>query len=164
MLNEGYIADFSKELKVLTTLFLITLSIGFYLGLGFVNHTTNNEAKGIVENYNGNEADETAETMKFKKSKHEIFNILHTHFLSLSVIFFLLGFLLYGVKMNSLWRNFLMIEPLLSVLLTFGGIYFLWQGLEWMAYIVLFSGILMTVSYSAAVLLIFRALLNPPRV
>ena len=34
-----------------------------------------------------------AEVMKFKKSEYEILNILHTHILSISVIFFLLGIL-----------------------------------------------------------------------
>ena len=156
MFQAGYLRLFSNELKVLTAFFLITLSIGFYLGIGFVNHTTDSHPQGIVENYNGNEADELAETMKFKKSEHEMYNILHTHFLSLSVIFFLLGLLLYGVPMNSFWRKFLMVEPLLSVMLTFGGIYFLWLGMEWMAYLVIFSGILMILSYTAAILLIFN--------
>ena len=158
MLQAGFIASFSKELKVLTAFFLITLSIGFYLGLGFVNHTTDAQAQGVIENYNGNEDDPDAEIMKFKKSEHEMYNILHTHFLSLSVIFFLLGILVYGVKMNSFWRKLLMIEPLVSVLLTFGGIYFLWQGLEWMVYVVMISGFLMTLSYSIAILMIFISL------
>lgn len=48
-----------------------------------------------------------------------------------------------------------MIEPLLSVLFTFGGIYLLWLGITWMKYVVLFSGALMTLSYGLVVLLIF---------
>ena len=160
MLRAGYIASFPKELKVLTGFFLITLSIGFYLGLGFVNETTENKSQGIIENYNGNENDVEAETMKFKKSEHEMYNILHTHFLSLSVIFFILGVLTCGTSINSALRKFLMIEPLVSVMLTFGGIYFVWLGFEWMSYIVMLSGILMTVSYTLAVVLVFRELLR----
>lgn len=160
MIKAGYLSTFSKDLKWLTALFLVVLSIGFYLGLGFVNHTTDAKPGGIVENYNGNEENEAAETMKFKKSQHEMLNILHTHFLSLSLIFFVLGILVYGTNMNPSFRRFLMIEPLVSVLLTFGGIYFIWNGLEWMAYVVMFSGMLMTLSYSAGVFLVFRALLN----
>ena len=157
-MKAGYIASLPKELKLLTALFLMVLSIGFYLGLGFVNHTTNNQAHGIVENYNGNENDVEAETMKFKKSEHEIYNILHTHFLSLSIIFFILGLLTYGTSIHSALRKFLMIEPMVSVLLTFGGIYFLWLDFEWMAYLVMFSGALMTFSYTVAVLAIVREL------
>jgi hypothetical protein len=160
VLRAGYIASFPKELKVLTAFFLITLSIGFYLGLGFVNETTENKSQGIIENYNGNENDVEAETMKFKKSEHEMYNILHTHFLSLSIIFFILGVLTCGTSINSALRKFLMIEPLVSVMLTFGGIYFVWLGFEWMSYIVMLSGILMTVSYTLAVVLVFRELVR----
>jgi hypothetical protein len=160
VLRAGYIASFPKELKVLTAFFLITLSIGFYLGLGFVNETTENKSQGIIENYNGNENDVKAETMKFKKSEHEMYNILHTHFLSLSIIFFILGVLTCGTSINSALRKFLMIEPLVSVMLTFGGIYFVWLGFEWMSYTVMLSGILMTVSYTLAVVLVFRELVR----
>jgi hypothetical protein len=160
VLRAGYIASFPKELKVLTAFFLITLSIGFYLGLGFVNETTENKSQGIIENYNGNENDVEAETMKFKKSEHEMYNILHTHFLSLSIIFFILGVLTCGTSINSALRKFLMIEPLVSVMLTFGGIYFVWLGFEWMSYTVMLSGILMTVSYTLAVVLVFRELVR----
>jgi len=151
--------SFPKELRWLTAFFLCTLSIGFFLGLGFVNHTTHAETQGIIENYNGNEDNIEAEEMKFKKSQHEMLNILHTHFLSLSVIFFLLGLLTYGVPMNRQFRKFLMLEPLLSILLTFGGIYFLWSGWEWMAYVVMLSGFLMTISFVLAVGLISKSLI-----
>ena len=160
MFKPGYISSFSKELKVLTAFFLITLSIGFYLGLVFVDHTTESKPQGIIENYNGNENDETAETMKFKKSEHEMYNILHTHFLSLSVIFFILGLLTYGTSINSTFRKFLIIEPLISVILTFGGIYFLWLGFEWMSYVVVISGFLMTLSYTLAIFMIFKSLIR----
>lgn len=130
------------------------------MGLSFVNHTTDTEAKGIIENYNGNESNLEAEEMKFKKSEHEMLNILHTHFLSLSLIFFILGLLTYGVNLNAGFRKFLMLEPLVSVLLTFGGIYCLWQGWEWMVYVVMLSGGLMTLSYALAVILILKALFS----
>ncbi|MFW2347565.1 MAG: hypothetical protein ACN4EF_03300, partial [Wenyingzhuangia sp.] len=51
-------------------------------------------------------------------------------------------------------KKFLMIEPLLSVLVTFTGIYLLWTGVLWMKYIVMFSGILMTASFSASILIV----------
>jgi len=156
----GYLAKLPKELKALVGLFLLVLSIGFYLGISFVDHTTNATPQGIAANYNGNENDALAKTMKFKKSEHEMLNILHTHFLSLSVIFFVLGLLTYGTAATPRLRKFLMVEPLLSVILTFGGIYFLWLGYEWTAYLVVLSGFLMTASFTASVLLVFRELVR----
>lgn len=160
MTKPGYLSSLSGELKTLVFFFLITLSIGFYLGISFVNNTTDNKPHGIVENYNGNESNEAAETMKFKKSEHEIYNILHTHFLSLSVIFLILGILTYGTSIRPVLRRFLMLEPMVSVLLTFGGIYFVWLGYEWMSFVVMASGILMTLSYTGAILAIVRELVK----
>ncbi|MFT6441685.1 MAG: hypothetical protein ACJASM_001222 [Salibacteraceae bacterium] len=141
MIKYGYLTSLPRELKWVVALFTITVSVGFYIGIGYVN-----------------ESDELAEVMRFKKSKHEIFSILHTHFLSLSVIFLIISLLLYGVPMNIRLRKFLILEPLLSVNLTFGGIYFVWLGFEWVSYIVMFSGMLMTVCYSASVVLILFGL------
>lgn len=158
MIKDGYLTSLPRELKWVVVLFIITVSVGFYIGIGYVNETTDANSKGIVENYIGNESDELAKVMRFKKSKHEIFSILHTHFLSLSVIFLIISLLLYGVPMNIRLRKFLILEPLLSVNLTFGGIFFVWLGFEWVSYIVMFSGMLMTVCYSASVVLILFGL------
>ena len=48
--------------------------------------------------------------------------------------------------------------PFVSILLTFGGLYLIWLGVEWFRYVVIFSGIAMTLAYSAAVIIIFKHL------
>ena len=146
----GLIHQFPKEIKVVIFVFIVTLSAGFYGGLSFVNNTTSMQPKGIESNYLGNEDDEDAETMKFKKSEREILTIVHNHILSLSVIFFLLSLILATTSINKKLKYFLMIEPFLSVLLTFGGIYLLWSGVLWFKYVIIFSGILMTFSFILA--------------
>ena len=149
------IRSFPKELKFLIGTFLIVLSIGFFTGMRFVNENTNNTPKGIQENYLGNENDPDAEIMKFKKTKKEMLNIIHAHILSMALIFFVLGGLVYFSELNPGFKQFLIVEPLLSVLFTFGGIYFIWQGMEWMRFVVMASGLLMTFSFAASVLIIF---------
>ena len=74
-------------LKALIISFLVVLSIGFYGGISFVNTTTSMKTSGIESHYLGNEDDEAAKIMKFKKSKREMLTIVHNHILSLSVIF-----------------------------------------------------------------------------
>jgi len=51
-----------------------------------------------------------------------------------------------------------MIEPFVSILLTFGGIYLVWLGYEWMKYIVIISGTAMTLVYVVSVLILFSRL------
>lgn len=156
----GLIHSFPKEIKMLVAIFLIVLSIGFYTGLLFVNDTSNMDSQGIELQYLGNEFDEDAETMKFKKSEREILTLVHNHVLSLSVIFFMVALILATTSINKKFKKFLMIEPFISVLLTFGGIYIMWTGVTWFKYVVMVSGTLMTFSYTVAVGIIFSQLIK----
>lgn len=154
----GIIHLFPKEIKLLIFAFICTLSIGFFGGISFVRDTTNSNPKGIEERYLGNENDEAAATMKFKKSKGEIKTMVHNHILSLSVIFFLLATILSTTSINKKVKLFLMIEPFASIILTFGGIYLMWTGITWMKYIIMASGLFMTLSFGLSVLIILNQL------
>lgn len=151
----GCISTFPKEVKLLIGAFLIVLSVGYFTGVSFVYETTDNTPQGIHENYLGNEEDLEAQVMKFKKPKREIITIIHTHILSMSVIFFLLGGLVSLTSLKPTIKKILMLEPLTSVLLTFGGIYFMWSGWSFMKYVVMVSGILMIISFICSVIVIF---------
>ncbi len=153
---------FQKETKIFIASFVVLLSIGFYTGLLFVSETSTASTEGLVENYNGNEDDENAAIMKFKKSEREMLTIVHTHILSMSFIFFLLGSLVWMIRGSKKLKTFLTIEPFLSVLMTFGGIYFLWTGVLWMKYVVIFSGFLMTATFTvSAFLVLYQLTLKP---
>jgi len=136
-----------EAIKKLVGCFLFILLVGYTTSLFLLNDTSGTRAATIIEHYNGNEANEDAEIMKFKKSQHEILVIMHTHILSLAPIFFILSFLLYHTPLKGSVKKFLMYEPLLALITTFGGIYLIWLGIEWMAYIVLISGFFMHGSF-----------------
>ena len=159
MITSNYLQYLPTQLKILVGVFLVVLSVGYFSGLAFVENTSGASQSGIIENYNGNEENEEALEMKFKKSDHEMLNIIHTHVLSMSIIFFILGGLVCGADINSKLKSFLMIEPLISVLVTFGGIYMIWMGVEWMSYIVMLSGCLMTFSFVGSILVIYRGII-----
>ena len=150
----GLIYTLPKELKLLIGVFVIVLSIGFFTGLLFVGETSSANPNGIEEQYLGNEADENTMIMKFKKSDKEMLTLVHNHVLSMSMIFFLIGLILSITQLSKKLKLFLMIEPFISVILTFGGIYLLWKGLIWMKYIVMFSGALMTLTFTLSVIII----------
>jgi len=151
---DGLILTLPKEIKLLIGSFIIVLSIGFYTGLLFVTETSSANPNGIEEQYLGNEADVDATIMKFKKSDKEMLSIVHSHMLSMSIIFFLIGIILSITRLNKKAKLFLMIEPFFSVILTFGGLYLLWKGILWMKYVVMFSGTLMTLTFTLAVVII----------
>ena len=154
----GLIVTLPKEIKLLIGAFIIVLSIGFYTGLLFVGETSSINPSGIEEQYLGNEDDENAEVMRFKKSDQEMLSLVHSHILSMSIIFFLVGGLISITNLNKKLQLFLIIEPFVSVVLTFGGLYLLWSGIIWMKYIVMISGILMTFTFTASTFIILKQL------
>lgn len=154
----GLIFKFPSELKTLTTVFLVVLSIGFFTGLSFVNNTTSMNSTGIESNFLGNEDDEEAEVMKFKKNEREMLTLIHNHILSLSVIFFIIALLLSTTSITMKGKLFLMIEPFVSLILTFGGLYIMWLGYTWFKYIVMLSGVLMTICYILSIVIIIKQL------
>jgi hypothetical protein len=160
MVINGSIHHFPKEIKALLIAFIITLSIGFYSGISFVRSTTDANPSGIEERYLGNENNEQATKMKFKKSEGEIMTTVHSHILSLSVIFFILALCVATTDINQKLKLFLMIEPFLSLVFTFGGIYFLWKEITWMKYVIMVSGFLMTTTYTLSVFLVLKQLVR----
>ena len=143
----GTIHYFPKNVKVFVVLFLITLSFGFFTGFSFLHMTTSLTPNGIEKHYIGNENDEDAEEMIFKKSEKEILSIIHTHVLSFSLIFLALGGILTTTSVNQKLKTFLLIEPSVSIILTFGSIWILWKGILWLKYVIILSGILLTASF-----------------
>ena len=154
----GLIFSFSNQIKLFLTAFIIVLSIGFYTGLLFVGKTSTANPNVIEEHYIGNENQEDAEIMRFKKGDREMLTTVHTHVLSMSLIFFLLGCVLLATSLPTKLKTFLLIEPFLSVVFTFGGIYLLWSGVSWMKYIVMVSGALMTLTFTISVIVILYQL------
>lgn len=144
MRYNGLLLKLPKEIKTFLAVFVIVLSAGYVTGLLFVRQTETTNPAGIEENYLGNEDDPDAEVMKFEKGAREMLTIIHTHVLSMSFIFFLLGGIMLFTRLPQKFKFFLILEPFFSILLTFGGIYFVWTGVEWMKYVVFISGILMT--------------------
>lgn len=156
----GLLPTLPKEIKLFLGIFIFVLSIGFYTGLFFVKQTGSHIPQGVEQTYLGNENNPDADVMKFKKSEREMLTIIHTHILSLSMIFFFAGSVLLFAKLNKNLKFFLIIEPFFSTLLTFGGLYLLWNGIHWMKYVVIISGTLMTLTYTASAGIILSQLFS----
>ena len=160
---KGKLVDASREIKILIVIYLVITSIGFLSALQFVDLTTSGTPKGIQENYLGNEEDLEATDMKFMMSERQILNIVHAHMLSMGMLFFILALLVATTPIGGLLRKTLLFEPLVSVFLTFGGIYWLWKGILWMRYVVMISGVLMTLSYIVSLVILLYWLFNRKR-
>tara|TARA_X000001036_G_C20536644_1_gene748523 strand:- start:184 stop:681 length:498 start_codon:yes stop_codon:yes gene_type:complete len=143
----GLIYSLPREVKNLIVPFIIVLSIGYFVSILLVDHTSSLTPSGIEKNYLGNELSEISDNFKFKKSTYQIYNLIHSHIISMSIIFFVIGLLLIITDLNYHFKWFLMIEPFFSIILTFGGIYMLWNGITWMKYIIFISSLLMAIVF-----------------
>ncbi len=152
------LSNLPKDIKLLISSFLIVLTIGFLSGTKFLFYSNTTTPVGIEEHYNGNEFSDDQEVMKFKKSEKEILNIVHAHILSMSLIFLAIGYFLTKTDISNPLKNFLIVEPFVSIVLTFGGIYMLWLEISWFTYVIMISGILLHICYFLAVFLIFKEL------
>jgi len=153
---------FPKYIKIFLLFFVLTLTLGYSAGFKFIVRTTNLNPTGIEENYIGNEDNEGADTLKFRKSEGEIIASIHTHMLSFSLIFFATGCILLTIPFNRTLKKILLIEPFISVIITFGGLWVLWLGYSWTKYFVMVSGILITATFIAQVFFIINGLLGKP--
>ena len=141
-------------LKRSLVLFLLVLSFGYFSGLDMVKKTTDYKLDGIQENVLGNEYDDASDVLKFKMSERELHGIIHSHVITLSMLFIFLQCLIYFTSIPASLKTFLMIEPMLSLLFTFGGLWMLWNGIEWMKFVIMVSGVLMHLSMSAFIFIL----------
>ena len=148
-----------KSLKNTLVVFLIALAFGYLSGVDLLKHTTDFKSKGVEENVLGNEVDEYAEELHFKMSERELHGIIHSHVITLGMLFAILSVMLFFTSYSQGIKSFLMIEPMVSLITTFGGLWLLWKGVVWMKYIIMLSGILMHLSFVLIVFLLLKELL-----
>lgn len=157
---QGVLECLPSVVKKFLFVFLLVLSFGYGTGLYYLNKESGVSAQGVEEQYLGNEENEEAEEMKFKMSEKALLTLVHGHVISFGLIFFLLG----GMFMFSSYSNnlklWLGVEPLISTITTFLGVWLLWYDFIWVKYVVIVSGTLMHVSFICLVTLIARDLLK----
>ncbi len=119
------LVDLPQNIKYFLSAFLLLISLGVTLGLVYVYETTEMTAGGTEEHYAGSILDDDMDIPeKYPKEFESMLLTTHTHLISFSLIFFFLGSIFY---MNSTitggWKTFIIIEPFISVLITFGSIW-----------------------------------------
>ena len=151
-----------KPIKLLIGSFMLALLFGYGASFMVLSNQTGMSPNGIEESYNGNEEDEEASVMKFKKSSFEILTTVHSHVFTLGAIFFITGFLTYFTSLGRKLKTFLMIEPILSLIVSFASIILMWRGLSAFKYLAYLSGALMHTTFLIAVVIILREVWRAP--
>ena len=148
-----------KPQKLLLTAFLVLLSVGYSVGLLFVESQTTLRPSGIERQFLGLPDGGEGPELAFEKSPREMLTFLHNHLLGLSLVFLAVGgiFSLAAGVPNGI-KAFLITEPFVAAATTFGGIAltrFVSPAWSWL---VLLSGVSMGLAFGAMVLLSLREL------
>ncbi len=153
--------ELPRKVRYFLSAFLLLMTIGVTVGLVYVNQTTGMSGEGTKKHYAGSiSEDEMDIPEKYPKGIEGMLLTTHTHLISFSFIFFFLGALFY---MNSTilggWKTFLMVEPFVSVLGSFGSIWGIRYFSPSFSMVTMVFGILTYISFYLIVVVIFYELL-----
>lgn len=146
-----FLYQLDSNLKNYLALFIVVLTIGILVGLIYLNFTTGMSPAGTTERWNGSttksEMDfEIAEN--YPKSISEMLVTTHTHIISFALIFGIVGFIFnFNSIVKGYWKKFLMLEPMISIPVTFSSIWLMRFVHESFVYLAILSAVLMYTSY-----------------
>lgn len=150
------IFQFPKQLKFLIASLLLSLTFGVIIGLGFLYYTTSYSTTKAIERYNGSQLTNEFEIAEnYPKPISEIFITTHNHIIALTLIFSVVGFIFYFSSIpNSRLKNFLLIEPFISIIISFGSLWLIRFVNENFVYLMAVSSSFIYLSYFTMVSLI----------
>ena len=160
MIGSYNLRELPKPIKLTLGAFILTMLFGYSASFLVLADQTGMSPNGIEQSYNGNEDDETATTLKFKKSKFEVLTTVHSHVFTLGVIFLITGFLSYFTSLPSLLKSFLMIEPLVSLMVSFGSLILMWRGFLTFKYLAFLSGAIMHSTFIITLIILLVEILK----
>jgi len=154
-------------LKALVLGFLLLQTLAVGVGLIYVYHNTQISPQGITRHYSGDqrvEKDDFDIPENYAKPLAEMLITTHNHLFGFAFIFLITGFLFYFTQRLPGWlKNTLIIEPFLTVLLTFGGLWLVRFVSPGFSIAVIFFSALTYLSYFLMVGIILIELFRAPR-
>ena len=150
-MKEIYLYQLNKDFKLFLTAFLFALAIGIGFGLFYLYHTTSFDSSVTTERLVTNQKnieDDFGIDESPTKSTGELLTTTHNHIISFAFIFFFMGGIFY---FNSIiegpWKVFLIVEPLISTIVSFGSMWMVRYLGEGFIYLTIISAILMYISF-----------------
>jgi len=134
-----------KNLKKLLIYYLFTIGIGFSLGVLYVYLNSELSNTGMVEQYVGNN-DEWEP--KLPKTLKDLVSHTHEHITMFSIIFLSLGLIFsHNSVIKGFWKSFLILEPFISIIITFGGFFIIRYITIKFSYVIMISSLLMYICF-----------------
>ena len=143
-----------KNLKNFLAVYILVLTCGVMTGLTFLHYTTELAPEGAIKRFNGNMLNNLEEEFNipenYPKPISEMLITTHNHIIGFSLIFISLGLIFYfNSIVTGFWKMFLMIEPLVSTVVSFASIWGMRYIDQNFVYLTVISGTLIYLSYFA---------------
>ena len=139
------INSLDTHLKKLLIYYLFTIGIGFSLGVLYVYLNSEFSNTGMVEQYVGNN-DEWEP--KLPKTLKDLVSHTHEHITMFSIIFLSLGLIFsYNSVIKGFWKSFLILEPFISIIITFGGFFVIRYITTTFSYVIMISSFFMYICF-----------------
>lgn len=161
------LCQLSKDLRIFLALFLFTLSIGVILGILFLYQTTSFDKTSTVERFSEtgvNIEQDFGIDESNSRSTGEMLMTTHNHIIGFSFIFFFVGGIFYfNSSVRGFLKLFLITEPFVSIILSFGSMWGIRYIAEEMIYITMISASLIYSSFFIMVAIsLYELLLKRP--
>jgi len=152
----------NDQVKMLIVAFTICLVVGVSIGLVYIYTTESTSAAGTIEHYRGSDVTGDFDIPdKYPKTFEGMLLTTHTHVIAFAIIFLILGLFW---AMNSIvvgwWKLFFLVEPFVSVLITFLSLWGIRYVSDSFSYISMVFGILTYTSFYLMAWIILLDLLN----
>jgi hypothetical protein len=152
----------NDQVKLLIVAFTICLVVGVSIGLVYIYTTESTSAAGTIEHYRGSNVTGDFDIPdKYPKTFEGMLLTTHTHVIAFAIIFLILGLFW---AMNSIvvgwWKLFFLVEPFVSVLITFLSLWGIRYVSDSFSYISMVFGILTYTSFYLMAWIILLDLLN----
>ncbi len=152
--------NLEKKIKLFLSVIIITISIGVLTGLVNLYKTTDLSSSGTIQRISG--SSETGDfdiPDSYPKSISELLITTHNHIIGLSFIFFIVGGVFYfNSILIGFWKSFLMIEPLVSIVITFGSIWLIRFVSTDFVFVAIVSSSLMYISFFIMIVIVLYEL------
>jgi len=149
MNNKLYNLD--KNFRNMISLFLIVLILGVSIGLINLYFTTDLSPSGTVTRWNGSQENNNHEfeiLEEYPKPVSEMLITTHNHFIAFGLIFGAVGFIFYfNSIITGFWKSFFIIEPFISIVVTFSSIWAMRFISEWFVYATILSAVFLYSSF-----------------
>ena len=152
----------NDQVKLLIVAFTICLVVGVSIGLVYIYTIESTSAAGTIEHYRGSDVTGDFDIPdKYPKTFEGMLLTTHTHVIAFAIIFLILGLFW---AMNSIvvgwWKLFFLVEPFVSVLITFLSLWGIRYVSDSFSYISMVFGILTYTSFYLMAWIILLDLLN----